>query len=321
MKGRIHFRHAIWLLFIPWLLCPVQIKAGINEKTFPIPQATVEQVITVWLQTTGFRIYRTHVNLQKTEFRAEKDDEHWHIIIRPQSALASHVKAQWTGPKDQGIHDPYQPLWYQISKQVGATLPRRHTSTKSIPSRLRFYKKAVVCVRIITSDTEKQVTGFFLKAREGLILSTAHDLAAFQNIIVVLRSGREISGQVVLLDQQLDLALIRVASKQEAGILLNESRNLLNFGDQLYTLGCSANGRGKLTSGFVDGPPRRADNQLLWQVKMVVLPGNSGSPVFDDQGRLVAVVKGRHRVEEQVGFLIPMETVIAFIKANIDYVQ
>jgi serine protease Do len=49
---------------------------------------------------------------------------------------------------------------------------------------------------------------------------------------------------------------------------------------------------------------------------MHVHPGSSGSPVFDLQGNLVAVVKGRYRDAETVGFLIPYATLMNFIGSN-----
>jgi len=47
---------------------------------------------------------------------------------------------------------------------------------------------------------------------------------------------------------------------------------------------------------------------------METLPGCSGSPVFDGQGRFVSVVKGRYRGTETIGFLIPRATVLEFLK-------
>jgi len=45
-----------------------------------------------------------------------------------------------------------------------------------------------------------------------------------------------------------------------------------------------------------------------------VQSGSSGSPVFDAQGNLVAIVKGRYRGTESVGFLIPLATIIESAK-------
>jgi serine protease Do len=46
---------------------------------------------------------------------------------------------------------------------------------------------------------------------------------------------------------------------------------------------------------------------------MQIRPGSSGSPVFDLGGKLVAVVKGRYRGAESVGFLIPYASLMKFL--------
>ena len=52
----------------------------------------------------------------------------------------------------------------------------------------------------------------------------------------------------------------------------------------------------------------------LWQVRMKINHGSSGSPVFDSQGRLAAIVKGRFRGTESIGFLIPFESILQFLE-------
>ncbi len=315
-----------WLLLSFVLISPVKTEASIRERTFPAPSKTVQQAVTNWLQGTGFRVHTPYSNSQRTDLWAEKGTGRWQIVIRPQSALACHVTADWTGfdgmtPGDAGALDPYDQLWAGILTALQSSNRVQDNYALTIPEKVRVHIKSVVCIHITTGGNQKQVSGFFINAREGLVISTAHDLMEFQEITVGLSDGRDISGQVVQLDPKVDLALIRVKSISPTSIFFTQSRNLLSLGDRLYAIGCPTNHRGMVTPGIVNAPPRRAAGQLLWQVKMKILPGNSGSPVFDEQGRLVAVVKGRHRVENSVGFLIPMESVIAFIKANIDYVR
>lgn len=314
---KIHFRYTIWLLSILLLLYATQLEAA-SEKSLPTLLVTIAQADNRGLQADVFRIPGTHINQQRTDILAEKKVTNWQTAIHPQPTLTWHVKRPFTGSDVFGVYNTSQPMWAQISKQTDLASP---AANRTIPIQIYRHAKAIVCMRSVTNGNEKQVSGFFLRIRKGLILTTAHDLAVFQYLTVVLSNGHEISGQVIQLDQQLDLALVRVASTPEAGIILNKSRNLLNLGDRLYTIGCSSNGRGKLSSGVIDGPPWRVGGQLLWQAKMAILPGNSGSPVLNDKGRLVAVVKGRHRVEEQMGFLIPIETIITFIEAYIEYIN
>jgi serine protease Do len=46
---------------------------------------------------------------------------------------------------------------------------------------------------------------------------------------------------------------------------------------------------------------------------MKTLPGGSGSPVFDGEGKLVAMVKGRYRGTDIVGFLTPLDIMRQFL--------
>jgi serine protease Do len=315
-----------WLLLSFTFLFPLETEAIVREKTFPVPLKTVQRAVTTWLKSTGFHFKTTtKSNPYQTDIKAEKETEQWHILIRPQSSLASHLTATWTGldwvTPDAAV-DPHKQLWTGIQKNIQSPTNRTDNSTHpAIPEAVYAHIKAIVCIHVTSGGTQKQVSGFFINARENLLISTAHDLMAFQEITVGLADGRDIPGQVVQLDPDIDLALIRVESSSPTSISLSQSRNLLNLGDELYTIGCPVNHGGMVTPGIVNAPPRRAAGQLLWQVNMEILPGNSGSPVFDDQGRLVAVVKGRHRVKPSIGFLIPMETLITFIKTNIDYVR
>ena len=51
----------------------------------------------------------------------------------------------------------------------------------------------------------------------------------------------------------------------------------------------------------------------LWQAQMNIHHGSSGSPVFDGQGRMAAMVKGRYRGTDSIGFLIPFEMILQFL--------
>ena len=85
------------------------------------------------------------------------------------------------------------------------------------------------------------------------------------------------------------------------------------MGERVFSIGCPNNLWGTLSPGTINGPPRLVNVRPLWQVEMNIYPGSSGSPVFDAQGQLVAMVKGRYRGTSTVGFLTPLETMIAFL--------
>ncbi|MEW5801065.1 MAG: S1C family serine protease [bacterium] len=158
-----------------------------------------------------------------------------------------------------------------------------------------------------------QFSGFIID-RDGFILATAHDLEGIHEVRVILDNGRELKGSIRKIDHDRDLALISVGAKFDTFIPLARGRNILDIGEKVYSIGWPLNLRGTVHAGFINGPPRKVNTLPLWQVNMEILPGSSGSPVFDARGQIVAVVKGRYRGTDSVGFLIPLGTVREFLR-------
>jgi serine protease Do len=134
-----------------------------------------------------------------------------------------------------------------------------------------------------------------------------------QPITVVLQDGRKVPGRVIKMDRHSDLALVDVNTELDTSIPLLNGRDLRGEAELLYNVFCKFCSDGFISSGSLSGPMRKAGNQLLWQVDMQILPGSSGSPVFDIHGNLVAVVKGRFRDTGSVGFLIPFASLMKFL--------
>ena len=65
--------------------------------------------------------------------------------------------------------------------------------------------------------------------------------------------------------------------------------------------------------GRIDGPPALVKGYPLWQVDMKVVPVLVAARVFDKDGRLAGVVRGRFRGTESRGFLIPVGTIQEFL--------
>jgi serine protease Do len=181
-----------------------------------------------------------------------------------------------------------------------------------IPENIRALQNSVVCIYTVSKGRDIQFSGFIIDTK-GVIVCTAHDLNLDQHVSVTLNDGGETRGQVVQIDPQRDLSLIRVDQPLEHAVSLRNGRYLLQHGDTLFAVTCPMNHVSGIQAGFLDGPPRRVQGLPLWQVQMHIDHGSSGSPVFDAQGRLSAIVKGRFRGTDSVGFLIPFETLLNFL--------
>jgi serine protease Do len=286
-----------------------------QTKVYPLPLAEMEEVISSWLVNSGFAVRRSSSEAGKIIFYAARAEDDWQILLKQQSALATQVEVL-LGAEDQAGHMPRE-LWDHISAYIKHPSDERgielEGSNQDVPAAILSRIESVVCIREKTEDSEVQCSGFIVDD-EGLILCTAHDLKDRLEVTVSFYDGSEVKGRVVKRDTHRDLALIRIGARLNAHIPLAGGRALIGMGERLYSIGCPVNLIGTVFAGAMNGPQRRTDDQIFWQVNMKIYPGSSGSPVFDVMGNLVAVVKGRYRGTDSVGFLIPLATVLEFVK-------
>jgi serine protease Do len=273
----------------------------------PLPAAEAETVITRWLMDAGFETARIRSEAGQFEIKALKGNELWRVIIKPSSPLASYVTAEYT-LDGQPDHNKVKQLQKFIDTWKG-------NANKKIPPPVMAQKEYTVCIKTGTREGHIQFSGFIV-GKDGLIVSTAHDLDTVQEVAVLLNNGEELRGRVIRLDFDRDLSLIDVKRKISSPISLAKARNLLEPGETVYSIGCSGKDQSGIHTGIINGPPGLVNNMPLWQVDMETLHGTSGGPVFDTHGDLVGVVKGRYRGTNSRGFIIAVETLIEFLKED-----
>jgi serine protease Do len=281
------------------------------EKPFPAPASEVVEIVAEWLTGQGYAVRRDSPRPGTTHLAAWKAQDEWEITVRPYSALASMVYAG-TAPSQQACRR----LREYIDGNLLGAVPRPPLRTKArrrpIPKVVLDKIETVVCIRARSDRQEVQFSGFVVDPN-GLALCTAHELTGLQGVTVTFYDGTSVPGIVARIDLHRDLALVEYSWDTKAYVSLSEGRNLLGMGESVFSIGCPNNLRGTLAAGTISGPPRLVDDQPMWQVALDIYPGSSGSPVFDARGQLVAMVKGRYRGTSTVGFLTPLETIIAFL--------
>ncbi len=302
------------VIFSLILLSSQALFAGIRTVPIicPLPFAETGALIARWLVDSGFTVVQTTVESGGVRLDAVKGSEGWRIIIRPYSPLASALTAEYT-LNGRPVPDKMGELRNLIDDYSERLYPAKKGANKDIPEVIISRNRYVVCIRALINNKLVQFSGFIV-GKDGLIISTAHDLAGGREVTVILNSGKELKGRLVKRDPARDLSLIDTGARLDSSISLISARNILEVGERVYSVGCPYNHRGRIATGIINGPPGRVNNYPLWQVDMETLPGGSGSPVFDAHGNLVGVVKGRYRGTESRGFFITMETLIEFLK-------
>lgn len=118
------------------------------------------------------------------------------------------------------------------------------------------------------------------------------------------RDGQPISLRMVSRDDELDLALLKLPEGRKwPRIVLGDSRNVPLETEVLvlgFPLGEDLNsGVGRITSK--NGPNGR------WLTSLPLNPGNSGGPVFQSNGRVIAVARGGYPNAQLLNELIPIQ--------------
>ncbi len=312
-------RHATRLiLFMSLVVAHAHVFAvtedSLTLRLQPLPAVELENIISSWLAHSGFEITTTHAEMGQVQLSAVKAEESWQISLRPHSALATQVQARYTF--DGQAHEGHlKILWDHIAGYISGHAEEKSAEIQepdhSIPIAVLSQVQSVVCVKAKSDHNNTQFSGFIVD-NDGLIICTAHGLQNLEEIIIVPYDGRQLKANLVKMDTHHDLAILDVNTKFDTFISVADGRNLLGMGERIYSVGCPIDLRGTVYSGVINSPPRRVNDLPLWQVNMYVHPGSSGSPVFDVQGNLVAIVKGRYRGTNSIGFLIPLETIIGF---------
>lgn len=303
--------HIILLVAISILVGPDYCTAQAEEKYIPLPIGEITEVLIKWWSDNGSQIQRTEPRPGFVRLHSTKGPDSCQVDLSPQSPLATRINVRFSGVNAEIRRREF---WDHLSRYLdNPTTEVIKSPDRPIPTVVLSKIESVVCINAISNDNNAQFSGFIIN-NNGLILCTAHDLGNSQDLTVTLYDGQEVKAKLLFRDPDKDLSILQIALKTNAAIRLSEGRNLLGMGEAIFTVGCPVNLRGTVYSGIINSPPRKMNNQPLWQAQMEIHHGSSGSPVFDINGKIVAVVKGRYRGTTTTAFLIPMETITLFFK-------
>jgi S1-C subfamily serine protease len=201
---------------------------------------------------------------------------------------------------------------------------------------VRLYQsQARRIVRVLTRSSfieqfEDRGTGFFL-TRGGLVAMSEHELFAYRGgIRVKTWDDKMYSADVVLEDKPHDICILSIRDRKagpfEAVQLGSEwdvfvDSDLFAIGypcgwNRLFlsagTLECQC--MGGILSGWDNRPVTWVDSQR-WtlQARMHCEPGDSGSPVFDTDGRVVGIVEAI-RVDRLITIITPVSQLVSDLK-------
>ena len=141
----------------------------------------------------------------------------------------------------------------------------------------------------------------------GYVLTNHHVIQGLEKIRVQFVDTPELPAKVVEVDKSLDLALLKVeldeprATSAPAGDFLTAE-----VGDDVFAVGCPRKMNFTVSRGMVSYVGRRIDGTYYLQSDLATNDGNSGGPVVNDRGEVIAVMTFILRDSQGLAFAVPI---------------
>jgi S1-C subfamily serine protease len=188
--------------------------------------------------------------------------------------------------------------------------------------------------RVPRDRTEQSIGSGLLISADGFVLTNAHVVALAEKekeVNVTLSSGSKYRAQIVTVDDDADLALLKIedqSTQYPYFDLTYVSPNML--GETVVALGSPAGYQNSVSHGILSALHRSftvnddEGNEHVYrdliQTDAAINPGNSGGPLVDLNGGLVGInsAKLSGNAIENIGFAIPSDIVIPWANDAMD---
>lgn len=164
------------------------------------------------------------------------------------------------------------------------------------------------------ADEPKAWTGTGFSIGSNYIVTNHHVVEDAKTIVVKGVGGNfnnEYEAEVIALDKISDLAIIAIKDPKfnsKGNLPYKVKTSLSDVGEEVFVLGypltATMGDEIKLTTGVVSSRSGFQGDVSLYQISAPVQPGNSGGPLFDNNGNVIGIVSAKHTGAENVGYAI-----------------
>nr|WP_106784915.1 trypsin-like peptidase domain-containing protein [Lysinibacillus timonensis] len=170
--------------------------------------------------------------------------------------------------------------------------------------------------KVFTIITEDGHGSGFLYEKGGYIVTNAHVVAGFSDVLVRNSAGQESPGRVIGISDTLDIALVYSEEYEEAEPLPIEN-NISDIGIEVIAIGSPQGFENSASIGYLTGTDREMAIEgynfvydELYQIDAQIDQGSSGGPLFDaTTGKVIGINSLVYLNYQSFAFAIPVYTV------------
>ena len=210
--------------------------------------------------------------------------------------------------------------------QVKLRYNESHGEALTIQEIYQKVNPSTVTVLTGNRDGSAMVGTGVIFTEDGYILTNAHVIAGGSECYVVLDTGEDYRACLLGLDEEKDLAVIKIAASGLPAAEFGDS-DALTVGDPVYAIGnpLGVELRGTLTQGIISAIDRPVTMEgrvmTLLQTTAALNNGNSGGPLINEYGQVIGIntlkmsntLSDISATVEGLGFAVPSSRVVSVI--------
>lgn len=153
-------------------------------------------------------------------------------------------------------------------------------------------------------------TSFMIDAK-GYLVTNAHVIGEFKNVVVQNSKGQELRARIIQIDPLRDLAILKIEDvdfKPLGSLPYGFKKAGAELGEQIFTLGFP---RDEIVygEGYMSAKTGFNGDTLACQIAVAANPGNSGGPVINKNGEVVGILSTRQVQAEGVVFAVKTKNI------------
>jgi serine protease Do len=206
-----------------------------------------------------------------------------------------------------------------VSAFVAFAAPADAQDARFTPMVRAIQKAEPAVVGIFFVGKEKvNGTGIIIDKR-GIIVTNSHVVEKAKQVVVHLRDGPKVNGDVILVRPDVDLAFVRINVPKDLPAVPPKEDNVLLRGETVIAIGHPYGYEDTVSAGIVSALGRQIEEPNgvkltnLIQTNADINPGNSGGPLLNINGELIGINVAVREGANGIAFSIHGDTVIRVI--------
>ncbi|WP_440983128.1 DegQ family serine endoprotease [Shinella sumterensis] len=214
----------------------------------------------------------------------------------------------------------FAPLVKKVENAVVNVYAERSVERRSIFEGDPFFEEFFGQRMPNRSEKQSSLGSGVIVGANGIVVTNNHVIEGASDIKVALADGREFESTVVLKDERIDLAVLKIKGDVKFSTLPLGDSDAVQVGDLVLAIGNPFGVGQTVTSGIVSALARNqvrsGDFGFFIQTDAAINPGNSGGGLVNMNGELIGIntaIFSRGGGSNGVGFAIPANLVKTFV--------